>query len=223
MAAGRHPDWRSRAATVDHFAGTSWNWSRGGGGALARLLGTEWFHGPGFSRHLRAVRTQGQDPAGRRRGRQGADVGAAVAPSGRQSCAKVASRSQRLEREYEAQRLAYRRRCICVGGYIVRAKRRDRTVPVRGRDHVDVPVALRRRRKAPGRRRPNRSTLLPMPVRAPSAPVESRPPYVRESEEIRRWDLAVAVAPILLGEDASAADLWRLARQLYADPSLPTG
>lgn len=44
MAAGRHPDWRSRAALVDHFG---WHVSAlviAGGSALAHLLGPEWFH-----------------------------------------------------------------------------------------------------------------------------------------------------------------------------------
>jgi hypothetical protein len=44
MAAGRHPDWRTRAATVDHLGWYIVELVSVGGSALARLLGAEWFH-----------------------------------------------------------------------------------------------------------------------------------------------------------------------------------
>jgi hypothetical protein len=61
-----------------------------------------------------------------------------------------------------------------------------------------------------------------MPISVPSAPQESRPPYVVDAAQIHRWNLAVAVAPQTLGLDASAAELWTLSRHLYHDESLPT-
>jgi len=60
-----------------------------------------------------------------------------------------------------------------------------------------------------------------MPEPVPEAPVESRPPYVNEPAEVQRWNLAVAVAPRLLGDDASTGELWFLARHLYKS-DMPT-
>jgi len=59
---------------------------------------------------------------------------------------------------------------------------------------------------------------LPQMIDVPSAPAESRPPYITTGEEIRRWDLCVAVAPKVLGEDATAAELWQATRLLFNDP-----
>jgi hypothetical protein len=43
MAVGPHPDWRARAAAVDHFGWSVMELVTVGGSALARLLGPEWF------------------------------------------------------------------------------------------------------------------------------------------------------------------------------------
>jgi hypothetical protein len=56
----------------------------------------------------------------------------------------------------------------------------------------------------------------------PIAPAESRPPYVTGAAENHRWNLAVAIAPQILGPVASPGELWFLARYLYNDPDLPT-
>jgi hypothetical protein len=55
MAAGRHPDWRSRAALVDHYGWHVLGLVSTGGSALARLLGPEWFHSR-FQPTYRALR-----------------------------------------------------------------------------------------------------------------------------------------------------------------------
>jgi hypothetical protein len=45
---------------------------------------------------------------------------------------------------------------------------------------------------------------------------------VTGAAEIHRWNLAVAIAPQILGPVASPGELWFLARHLYNDPDLPT-
>jgi hypothetical protein len=61
-------------------------------------------------------------------------------------------------------------------------------------------------------------TYAPAMIEVPSAPAESRPPYVTSDEQIHRWNLCVAVAPKILGEDATAAELWQITRLMYNDP-----
>jgi hypothetical protein len=56
----------------------------------------------------------------------------------------------------------------------------------------------------------------------PSAPAESRPSGVVTAEQIRRWDLSVAVARKLLGEESSWAEIVFCARHLFFDDTLPT-
>jgi hypothetical protein len=45
MVTGPHPDWRVRAATVDHFGWCLLDLVSTGGSALARLWGPDWFYG----------------------------------------------------------------------------------------------------------------------------------------------------------------------------------
>ena len=54
MAIGPHPDWRARAATVDHLGDSLSELVSVGGLALAKLLNPAWFHDR-FQPTLRAV------------------------------------------------------------------------------------------------------------------------------------------------------------------------
>lgn len=56
----------------------------------------------------------------------------------------------------------------------------------------------------------------------PPAPGGSRPLGVVTPEQIRRWNLAVAVAWKLMGDDAAWREVLFLARRLFYDEGLPT-
>jgi hypothetical protein len=45
MVVGPHPDWRARAATIDHFGDSLAELVSVGGSALSRFLGPSWFYG----------------------------------------------------------------------------------------------------------------------------------------------------------------------------------
>jgi hypothetical protein len=55
-------------------------------------------------------------------------------------------------------------------------------------------------------------------------PIIARPSWVREPQEIRRWDLCVGVVERIFADEekpASAEDVWFAARSLYKS-DLPT-
>jgi hypothetical protein len=54
MAIGPHPDWRARAATVDHFGDSLAELVSVGGAGLSKSLGPAWFHGR-FQPTLQAI------------------------------------------------------------------------------------------------------------------------------------------------------------------------
>lgn len=56
----------------------------------------------------------------------------------------------------------------------------------------------------------------------PSAPACTRPAEEMTPEEVHRWNLCVAVAWDLLGDNSSWRQITFCARHLYYDPGPPT-
>ena len=55
-------------------------------------------------------------------------------------------------------------------------------------------------------------------------PAEVYPPYVRDAEDRRRWDLCSAIAELLMQDPTGspAHEIWMTTRSLYQSP-IPTG